>query len=542
MASVYRRKYKDRDGQSTLCEKHTVECKVGGAFRRLPGFKDKKASEELGRKVERLANLREAGEQPDAALSKWLEGLDISLRDRLAGLGLLTGRAAAATRPLAQHLADYRQALLDGVASSRQKGPATAKHAALIEFRVKAMLDGIGATFLSEVTPERVGRYLADRRSEGMSVQTSNNYVKDCKAFLNWMVRAKRAPENPITCMSKQQVTPKHRKHVRRVLEVEEAEALLGATKCGDVCYGMTGEERYWLYRLALETGLRSSELRMITKESFGFDADPSFVWLSGDATKNREAAEIPLRSGTAAELHAFVRTKTDKAPVFPMPAVDAVVRMLRHDLKVAGIAYETDSGVADFHSLRSTCLSWLAAANVDVKTLQTYARHSTPTLTMNVYTHTLRGSLADAASRLPDFSPPPSREALRATGTEDIRPHGDLTGGHTGGKTGGKGARGGSRPVVSKHGTEVAGRNVRAQQTPISKGENTRMGMHAEEREWMGIEPTRRRASDASTALKAAGPTRRPDTPMCGPHRRAVGGLYHTRAKWDIRKMGHVP
>ena len=32
--------------------------------------------------------------------------------------------------------------------------------------------------------------------------------------------------------------------------------------------------------------------------------------------------------------------------------------------------------------------------------------------------------------------------------------------------------------------------------------------------REWMGIEPTRRRANDASTALKAAGPTRRPDTP----------------------------
>lgn len=30
-----------------------------------------------------------------------------------------------------------------------------------------------------------------------------------------------------------------------------------------------------------------------------------------------------------------------------------------------------------------------------------------------------------------------------------------------------------------------------------------------------MGIEPTRRRAGDASTALKAAGPTRRPDTPQ---------------------------
>ena len=41
--------------------------------------------------------------------------------------------------------------------------------------------------------------------------------------------------------------------------------------------------------------------------------------------------------------------------------------------------------------------------------------------------------------------------------------------------------------------------------------------------REWMGIEPTRRRVNDASTALKAAGPTRRPDTP-----RRAIAPSNH--------------
>jgi len=37
---------------------------------------------------------------------------------------------------------------------------------------------------------------------------------------------------------------------------------------------------------------------------------------------------------------------------------------------------------------------------------------------------------------------------------------------------------------------------------------------MHHDAREWMGIEPTRSRVSDPSTALKAAEPTRRPDTP----------------------------
>ena len=75
MASVYQRSYRARDGRRVRCEKYTVECKIGDTFRPLSGYRDKKASEELGRKVERLASLHAAGEPPDAALAKWTEGL-----------------------------------------------------------------------------------------------------------------------------------------------------------------------------------------------------------------------------------------------------------------------------------------------------------------------------------------------------------------------------------------------------------------------------------------------------------------------------------
>jgi len=151
---------------------YTIEAKVGDRIERLPGFRDRKASEELGRRIERLANLRSAGEHPDAELTRWIGMLPNRLRDRLAGLGLLTGRAAAATRKLSEHLDDYRQALLDGVASRRQKGPATTKHAELVHHRVEKLLEGIGAKLVSDVTPEAVGRWLADQRAKGMSVQT----------------------------------------------------------------------------------------------------------------------------------------------------------------------------------------------------------------------------------------------------------------------------------------------------------------------------------------------------------------------------------
>src|SRR5262245_2030600 len=91
--------------------------------------------------------------------------------------------------------------------------------------------------------------------------------------------------------------------------------------------------------------------------------------------------------------------------PVFDMPDESVIAYVLRHDLNEAGVPDKTQAGVVDFHALRTTCISWLAAATVPLKTLQTFARHSTPVLTMNVYARNLDGSLADAAEKLPDLS-----------------------------------------------------------------------------------------------------------------------------------------
>ena len=55
-------------------------------------------------------------------------------------------------------------------------------------------------------------------------------------------------------------------------------------------------------------------------------------------------------------------------------------------DLKAAGIAPETDSGIVDFHALRGTYVTHLVASGASVKTCQTLARHSTPSLTIGIY------------------------------------------------------------------------------------------------------------------------------------------------------------
>ena len=83
---------------------------------------------------------------------------------------------------------------------------------------------------------------------------------------------------------------------------------------------------------------------------------------------------------------------------------------------------------------------------------------------------------------------------------------------------------------MILLHGNSRIGRSGR------ERGPSTR----TRPREWMGIEPTSPDVNRDSTALKAAGPTRRPDTPRCKAYlnqrgagvpreRSQVGNLCHT-------------
>ena len=63
----------------------------------------------------------------------------------------------------------------------------------------------------------------------------------------------------------------------------------------------MTGEDRSWLYTLAIYTGLRRSELQSLIPESFDLEsASPPIVSLPGRATKNGQ----PGRSATSSPCH----------------------------------------------------------------------------------------------------------------------------------------------------------------------------------------------------------------------------------------------
>ncbi len=87
-----------------------------------------------------------------------------------------------------------------------------------------------------------------------------------------------------------------------------------------------------------------------------------------------------------------------------------------------AGIDYVDDAGrYADFHSLRHTTGSLLAASGVHPKVAQSIMRHGDINLTMSLYTHTLKGQESATVQSLPDFSlPGRKKQQAIATGTDD--------------------------------------------------------------------------------------------------------------------------
>ena len=429
---VFRATYKTRDGKRKEAAKWYVEFRDHlDTVRRLPGFTDKKQSEELGRKIEKLVACRANGDSPDTTMSKWLEAMPGRVRKRLAAIGLLDARRVAAGKPLSNHLGDFEATLA-------AKGNSE-KHVRLTTGRIRRVLDGCGFRYWTDLSASKVQRYLAELRDrDEFGIQTSNYHLQAVKQFTKWMVLDRRASDSPFDYLQRQNAEPDRRRD-RRPLTPDESRWLLSTVAAGPNVFLLSGSERHLVYRLALEAGLRASEIWSLTRASFDFDADSPTVTVQAGYSKRRRVDVLPLRSDLAEALKTYLGTKLPQARAFRIPKSDKTAKMLRTDLRKARaewimaavpgterrerknsdfLKYRDETGrVADFHALRHTFITNLANSGTHPKVAQLLARHSTITLTMDRYTHSMWEQLGDALERLPDISRDP-RQLARATGT----------------------------------------------------------------------------------------------------------------------------
>ncbi len=275
---------------------------------------------------------------------------------------------------------------------------------------------------ISDLVPSRVQAALTairegDDKSPGVSLQSIKHYTRVVKAFSRWLWRDGRAKEDSIAHLRCPDPAP-DRRHKRRALLADELARLVRAAATGPVVLKTTGADRAALYLVASGTGFRANECRSLVPESFDLVSDPPTITVSAGYSKRRRDDRQPIRPELAAALRPWLASKAPGEPVFGELTKHTNL-LIQPDLKAAGIDYERPEGFADFHALRHSFISALAMSSAPVKVVQSLARHSTPVLTLNTYSHVQLLDQTSALAALPDPTrPAPTREALAATGT----------------------------------------------------------------------------------------------------------------------------
>jgi integrase len=279
----------------------------------------------------------------------------------------------AAQQPLSKHQEDF---VADLVALGRTK-----KYSKLVMARFTRLAAECKWKMPGDITTNSFVSWRAQQTK--LSPKTLNEYLNAANALLNWMVKQGRVSENPLRGMAHADVRG-HTMH-RRAYTGEELDRLLAVAK----------PDFKLLYLAAAFTGLRAGELKQVVWGDIHLDGERPHICVRASTAKNRKDATLPLHPQLVEALlaHRQPDVKMDARVFNQHPHPD---RIIRDDIEAAGITRIDAMGrKLDFHALRYTFATRLAASGVSQRLAQELMRHSDPRLTANIYTD---------ATQLPTF------------------------------------------------------------------------------------------------------------------------------------------
>ena len=287
---------------------------------------------------------------------------------------------------------DYAQArkvtLDDALEQFRTKMVAsdnTPQHINLTLQRISQFCHETGIDSLAKFRRETTERWIASEiQRKERSPGTINHYITAIKSFVKYVVDIKLLPSNPLVSVKKLNQEVEQRKK-RRALTEDEIERLLKAAAMRKY-RKKVADEQVLIYRLLLGTGLRSTELSLLTPSQINFERNR--LTIEAEKTKNKKADVMPMRP----DLVQAVKEWVELHGIQPHERIflfdkHSIRRSFYRDLKAAGIErVGADGRSIDVHSLRKTFGTELARAGVPLTTVQRLMRHSTPLLTAKLY------------------------------------------------------------------------------------------------------------------------------------------------------------
>ena len=391
---TYRTKYKDRNGKIKLCDEwHLSFYDRARTRRRLKAYTNKAESIKLGIEIETVMNNN--GQLKTDADKRWFADLMPRIQSKLLEWCVVDGRNIINhfTTPLSEHLEVFIE--------SRRAKANDKRYITNTKSSILRTLDGCGLRMFSDMDAPAVENFLAKGRSDtGYGEGTYNGHLRAIKIFTKWLSDERQLIPDPLARV--RMVKQTEFRKIRRPLNADEKSKLLDTTRNGKHRGRMSAEARYLVYRLALECGLRYTEIKAL--KVLSFDLDKPTVKIEAGSTKNKQADYLPLNDATTVELRTFLNGREATGKAFDLPRSTRAAVMLRIDLYAAGVSHSNESGDIDFHSLRHTFITDLFLAGVPAVVVQRLARHHDLKVTMG-YSHITYASEIDAIRKLRDLS-----------------------------------------------------------------------------------------------------------------------------------------
>ena len=266
--------------------------------------------------------------------------------------------------------------------------------------------------------------YLAKMKFSG---RTKNTYRGAISSFLTWLVSKRRLETNPFLLVTKSDESRKT--FVRRSESETNIIKLLQSAKdrplakfkerCMEGKATLDGKiikeakkrlesigyGRALLYKTAVLTGLRATELHKLKVHFLETGTDQPKLFAPKAITKNKKDAVFHLRKEFAEELDSWVK-QTSRKPTDPLFSVPRnYLRNFKKDLLFAGIPFlDTQGRKFDFHALRKTCNVLMGQAKISPALRQKHMRHSDIRLTLETYDDADAYDQTIIVSGLPEF------------------------------------------------------------------------------------------------------------------------------------------
>jgi len=380
MASIFKRRKGKHEPYSIQYTNHE------GKRKTVKGFTDRGLTDQLAGKLETEARLRKTGlvdaEQERSLMIK--------------------------NDPIGEHLSAFKASLADN----------SPHHIKVTMLRVNSIVDGCEFKALADLNVEVVQGYLRSLREKiDISHRTYNHYVQAIGSFCNWCVDSHRFTANPIRGLERLNAETDVR-HPRRALTPDEVARLVDATRnSGKFVQKLSPELRARAYLFSYFTGLRKQEMASLTVSSFRLDDSPATVMVAAKSSKHRRKDVLPLHPELVVMLRKWVEGLKPAEKLFPMLGKKKLSFAIERDLQRAGIPYQTEEGIADFHAAgRHTYITQLLRSGASLPEAKELARHSDVKMTMR-YTHIGIADQAKAVAKLPSPKTDPKPTIARKGG-----------------------------------------------------------------------------------------------------------------------------